>query len=116
MYFKFPKDDEKTVWTKHVKDKMRFYGLSESRLRRVFSNPKRKETGIAPNTTAIMQATGSAKHPTEIWLMYQIISQKSKVKSQKLRIITAWRYPGISPTKEPPPIPDDIIQELVSEL
>ena len=108
MYFKFPKNDEKTVWTKHVAEKMRFYGLSESRLRRVLSNPKRKETGIAPDTVAIMQPTGSEKHPTEIWLMY-------KKTGKKIKIITAWRYPGISPVREPPPIPDDIVQDLISE-
>ena len=108
MYFKFPKNDEKTVWTKHVKDKMRFYGLSESRLRRVLSNPKRKETGIAPDTVAVMQPTGSEKHPTEIWLMY-------KKDDKKIKIITAWRYPGISPVRELPPIPEDIIKDLISE-
>lgn len=99
-------------WTKHVKKKMRQYGLSENRLRRILWNPERKEVGVAPGTIAIMQSSGTKKHSTEIWLMYQIISQRSKVKSQKLRIISAWRYPGKSPVGKPPPIPEDILEEL----
>ena len=31
---------------------------------------------------------------------------------QKKKIITAWRYPGISPIGEPIPIPDDILAEI----
>jgi len=112
MFFKEPKNNERISWTKHVKKKMGQYNLSESRLKRVLRNPERKEEGIAPETIAVMQKTGSKKHPTEIWLMYQIISQRSKVKSQKLRIISAWRYPGKSPVGKPPPIPEDVLQEL----
>jgi len=112
MKFKLPQDTERVSWTKHVKEKMRFYRLSESRLRRLLRNPKRQETGIAPGTIAVMQPAGSKKHPTEIWLMYQTINQKSKIKNQKLRIITAWRYPGASPIREAPPIPEDISQEI----
>ena len=89
---------------------MKFYNLSESRLRRLLRNPKRKEAGIVPGTIALMQPAGSKKHPTEIWLMYQIV--KLKDKSQKFKIITAWRYPGVSPIREPLPIPEDISQEI----
>jgi len=85
MRFKAPKNTDKIVWTKHSIEKMQYYKLSENRLKRVLRNPDRKEEGIAPETVAIMQRTGSKKHPTEIWLMYQII--KSKVKSQKLKVI-----------------------------
>ena len=81
MLLKEPKNTEKVSWTKHCKEKMRYYQLSENRLKRVLRNPKRIEEGIAPGTIAIMQPAGTKKHPTEIWLMYQII--KSKVKSQK---------------------------------
>lgn len=109
MFFKFPKDDKKISWTKHVKEKMRFYRLSESRLRRVLFNPKRREVGIAPETTAVMQPAGSKKHPTEIWLMYQKAGRR-------IKIITAWRYPGISPVQKPPPIPEDILQDLTREF
>jgi hypothetical protein len=63
--------------------------------------------------------------------MYQIITRKSKVsrpvprhsagrdgiprtagKNQKLRIISAWRYPGKSPKGQLPEIPEDILKEL----
>jgi len=110
MRFKAPKNTDKIVWTKHSIEKMQYYKLSENRLKRVLRNPDRKEEGIAPETVAIMQRTGSKKHPTEIWLMYQII--KSKVKSQKLKVISAWRYPGISPKGKEIPIPKDILEEL----
>jgi len=100
---------EKLFWTKHVKEKMHQYRLSENRIKRVLRKPDRKELGIAPRTIAIMQITGTKKHPTEIWLMYQ----KEK---KKLKIISAWRYPGRSPVGEPPPIPEDIFWELKNEL
>jgi len=113
MFFKEPKDTERISWTKHVKKKMKFYQLSEGKLKRVLSNPKRIEKGIATNTIAIMQPAGTKKHPTEIWLMYQSIKSKiKKQKTKKIRIISAWRYPGISPIHEPPPIPEDILLEL----
>ena len=67
-------------WTKHSKRKMNYYRLSESRVKRVLNNPKRKEMGVAPGTIAVMQPA-SSKHSSEIWAMYQVI--KSKVKSQK---------------------------------
>jgi len=113
MRFKAPKNTDKIVWTKHSIEKMQYYKLSENRLKRVLRNPDRKEKGIAPGTLAIMQRTGSKKHPTEIWMMYQII--KSKVKNQKLKrikIISVWRYPGISPIGKEIPIPQDILEEL----
>lgn len=113
MQYKPPKNDDKISWTKHAFQKMRFYGLSETRLRRVLARPERKEIGIAEDTIAVMQPTGSKKHPTEIWLMYKIINHKSKIRNQKLRIITAWRYPGQSPVREPPPVPEDIMEELM---
>lgn len=115
MFFKPPKNDERISWTKHAKEKMKFYRLSETRLKRLLLKPKRKEAGIAPGTIAVMQPAGSKKHPTEIWLMYQITNQKSESKNQKLRIITAWRYPGKSPAREPPPIPEDIVQDLIKK-
>ena len=106
---------EKIIWTRHARDKMRQYNLSESRLKRVLRKPDRKELGIAPRTIAVMQITGTKKHPTEIWLMYQkekIKNQKSKIK--KIKIISSWRYPGRSPIGEPPPISEDILFEIES--
>lgn len=108
MLFKEPKNDEKFFWTKHAKEKMRFYQLSERRLRKVLRRPDRKEKGIAPATVAIMQRAGSKKHPYEVWLMYQTVKIKN---STKIKIISAWRYPGVSPVGEPP-IPQDILEDL----
>ena len=101
-----PRDGDKISWTKHVKEKMRFYQLSANRLKRILRHPKRTEKGIAPGTIAVMQPAGSKKHPIEIWLMYRYLKNKS------VRIISAWRYPGISPKGESIPIPEDILQEL----
>lgn len=125
------------LWTAHARQKMRFYGLSEQRLRRVLKFPQRIEEGIAPETTAIMQpqkndfsqrrAGGgitkkvldrggveknrffggkNRKGAGEIWLMYQ------KAKNKKIKIISAWRYPGTSPKGKEIPIPADIRKEL----
>jgi hypothetical protein len=40
--------------------------------------------------------------------------QKPKVKGQmsKVTIISAWRYPGISPKGRNIPIPEDVLSEL----
>ena len=89
MQFKRPKNDSKYSWTNHVVGKMLYYKISEGLVRRVITSPHRAEEGVAPNTIAVMQKTGTAKNPKEIWVMY--------VKDgSKKRIITAWRYPGIS--------------------
>lgn len=107
MRFKIPKNTEELVWTNHSIDKMKQYQLSEQRIRRVLHTPKRKEEGIAPNTIAIMQSTGSLKHPTEIWVMVQDINQPRRLKNKKLRVISTWRYPGISPIRTVPNIPEE---------
>ena len=92
-------------WTSHCRYKMRFYGLSESRVKRVISFPKRIEEGIAPDTIAMMQSAGTEKHPYEIWLMIQ--EEKTRRK-----IISAWRYPG--KTKPGQALPAEIIKEMKS--
>jgi len=102
-----PPRGENFFWTKHAKNKIRHYKLSEKRVLRVLRNPERKEVGVAPETIAAMQVTGTKKHPTEIWLMYQAVK-----KPKRIKIISAWRYPGRSPVHEPPPIPEDILEYL----
>lgn len=84
---------------------MRFYGLSENRVKRIFRHPDRVEEGVAENTIAAMQTAGSKKHPYEIWIMYQL-------RDDHIRMISAWRYPGISPTDRSVPIPEEIRREL----
>jgi len=112
-----------TLWTKHSEAKMRFYGLSKQRVRRVLNSPKRIEIGIAPNTVAMMQAAGSKKHPHEIWVMIQkskkshAYRQAGKTKNQNCdvtKIISAWRYPGV--TKPGEPLPAEIISEMEESL
>lgn len=105
MFLKYPQDDQHFIWTKHAIEKMKYYGLSEQRLRKLFHKHEREEESIVPATIAVMQTVGSTKRPTEIWLMYQ------PAEGQKIKIITAWRYPGISKKKEIP-IPDDIKHSL----
>lgn len=125
MRFKFPKNDEKYSWTNHVGRKMIFYGLSVDRIKRVIRSPKRSEKGIAPDTIAVMQSAGTTKRPSEIWVMYTAAkprvrnSSSSKIhkvfESGKKIIITAWRYPGVSPVRDKIPIPRDMLEELKRE-
>jgi hypothetical protein len=88
---------------------MMHYGLSADRVKRVIRSPKRMEEGIAPGTLAAMQTAGSKKKPSEVWVMY------AERKPKKV-IITAWRYPGVSPVRDQIPIPADILAELKREL
>lgn len=101
---------ENILWTSHSLQKLRQYNLSASRIMRVLRHPKRREVGIAPETIASMQPAGSEKNPYEIWVMYV----RGK-KTGNLRIISAWRYPGVSPVHEPPPIPDEVWEILRKE-
>lgn len=93
------------AWTAHSRAKMRYYGLSEARVKRIIHSPKRVEEGIAPKTIAMMQPAGSAKHPYELWVMLQDAGQKRKV-------ISAWRYPGS--TKPGDSLPPEILAEIKS--
>ncbi|MFZ2299703.1 MAG: hypothetical protein WAW00_01040 [Candidatus Moraniibacteriota bacterium] len=123
-------------FTLHAQHKMRQYGLSEQRVRSVIRSPKRREEGIVPRTVAVMQPVSMKKvdgrevWKQEIWVMYQLrrcganskfqipnSKQNSNSKfqipnsaKQQLRIISAWRYPGVSPKRNP--IPDEILREL----
>lgn len=90
-------------FTSHSRAKMRQYGLSETRVKRVMHMPKRIEEGIAPKTVAMMQRAGSEKHPHEIWIMLADDRTRRKV-------ISAWRYPGI--TRPGEPLPAEILREM----
>ena len=121
MRFKIPRNTEKYEWTQHAIIKMRHYGLTAQRILRVVKNPQRVEEGVAVNTIAVMQPAstrvknGKRTWSSEIWAMYQI-KGKSKIEERKnfgtprIRLISAWRYPGVSPKRNP--IPDDILREL----
>ncbi|KKQ23308.1 hypothetical protein A2999_02740 [Candidatus Wolfebacteria bacterium RIFCSPLOWO2_01_FULL_38_11] len=101
------------LWTTHAKGKMSFYKLSEQRIRRVLHSPYRIEEGIAPNTIAMMQpasirtVANKQKWTQEIWVMIQETKTRRK-------IISAWRYPGM--TKQGEPLPEEIIRELKTGL
>lgn len=137
-------NSDRHFWTEHSVFKMKFYGLSKQRIIRVIRNPKRTEEGIVKNTVAVMQPVsvkkknGKEAWSQEIWCMYQIQGIKnneSRIKNRfkkkkfnfkflihnsvnfaesKIRIISAWRYPGVSPKRNP--IPEDVLLELENIL
>jgi len=125
MKLDFPKD---LYWTQHSLLKLRQYNLSVSRIKRILRFPKRKEIGIAPDTIASMQPAGSKRRPYEIWVMYQLRQKAKEIRNSnfeirnwendtrnkkgKITIISVWRYPGISPVGEPPPIPEEVWEIL----
>ncbi|OGZ67730.1 MAG: hypothetical protein A3D35_03680 [Candidatus Staskawiczbacteria bacterium RIFCSPHIGHO2_02_FULL_34_9] len=113
----------KIQWTEHSKIKMRQYGLSQTKLINLIHKPERKEQGIVPGTKAVMKTNKSysnnklklvvkkpyqnvKKSPGEVWLMYK------DVKDER-RVISAWRYPGVTKPGEEIPIPKEILQELM---
>lgn len=98
------KSGDKYHWTKHSLYKMRRYGLSEQRIKRVIRHPVRTEEAIVPNLIAAMQQSGNKTY-SEIWTIYKPIKSKKQIK-----IITAWRYPGKSPARNP--IPQKILDEI----
>ena len=124
------------IFTQHATFKMKYYGLSKQKINNVVRRPDRMEGGIAGHgTVAVMQAVSPKVHDgkklwkQEIWVLYQKKSavkpseniQKSSneaiarlqqllQKNESLNIISAWRYPGMSPKNNP--IPDDILQEI----
>jgi hypothetical protein len=121
MQFKIPKNTKQFFWTRHVLEKMRYYGLSAQKISGVINRPQRKEEGIVKKTIAVMQPVspkiknGEKVWKQEIWCMYQ---KQNKAKNEKvesinpkqIKIISAWRYPGVSPKKNP--IPEEILKEI----
>ena len=105
---------KKIEWTAHSQIKMKQYGLSKSKLIRLLQKPERKEQGIVPGTMAVMvsgklriaNSKWQKRPPGEIWLMY-------KDAKNSRRIISAWRYPGISKPGEEIPMPKDVKDEIL---
>lgn len=139
MQFKIPKNTSQYFWTQHALFKMKQYGLSAQRILGIIRNPQRKEEGIVKNTIAVMKpasvktTAGKPVWKQEIWAMYQKKVKSEKFKTQSLgsrqshpvksaeggaassqfngvKIISAWRYPGVSPQNGP--IPEEILREL----
>ncbi len=97
---------EKYLFTKHSLYKIKYYGLSEQRVKRIIRHPARVEEAVILGMAAAMQVAGG-KHYSEIWTIYKPIKNQEKIK-----IITAWRYPGKSPIHNP--IPQEILEEIRS--
>ncbi len=108
--------------TRHAEYKMKQYSLSLQKVKGVIRNPRRIEKGVALKTVAVMQPVSPKKDGTketwkqELWVMYQKKAKKSDsiLEKEQLRIISAWRYPGVSPLRNP--IPSEILLELEEEL
>lgn len=121
---KKPKNDSRYFWTSHIFLKMLQYRISESLIKRIIRFPDRVEEGIAEDTIAVMRRADSLKKKEEIWVMYCLKNpavQKNKkppcpnfFKGNKIIVITAWRYPGISPKRDP--IPAEILAEVKNVL
>jgi hypothetical protein len=83
----------------HARAKMNHYRLTPSRVRHVLHSPKRVEEGVAPKTVAMMQPVsmkivGTKESWTqEIWVMVQDVADARK-------IISAWRYPGVTKPRD----------------
>lgn len=105
-----PKESKlRLSFTLHAKEKMQFYGISESKIKRILRNPDRVEEGIAPGTIALMKKSLSKKHPYETWVM--CLQENSNFK-----IISCWKYPGKSPKGKEIPLPPEIRGEIEKSL
>ena len=99
--------------------KMRHYRLTESRIKRIIRYPARVEEGIFEHAVAAMQAA-EGKNYSEIWTLYVVADGRQKpsfakaTEGKKIKIISAWRYPGKSPARDP--IPPEILREIRSLL
>lgn len=98
---------EKFLWTRHCEMKMRYYRLSPSLIKRVIRYPQRTEEGIIENGIAVMRKAQSKRY-SEVWALYVLVN------TSQLRVITAWRYPGKSPERNP--IPEEILREVRTVL
>ena len=121
---------EHYLWTQHARVKMRQYGLTESRIKRVIRYPVRVEEGILEGAIACMQRVGGnavgaarparaglpggGKRYSEIWTMYTLVGERANPKQRKIKVITAWRYPGKSPARDP--VPAEILREIKNLL
>ncbi len=100
------RQQDRYIWTNHAHQKMRHYRLTESRVKRIIRHPARSEEGIMENGIACMQPAGG-KNYSEIWAMYLL---SGSIDARNIKIITCWRYPGKSPSRDP--IPAAILREI----
>ncbi len=136
MQFREPKNTAKYYWTEHIKKKMRQYGISEIRVKRILRAPMRTESGIADETIAVMQPVSTRWDrekrkkvwTQELWLMYQIRKYKKDggnvttnaqlpdvlSSTTQLRLISVWRYPGV--TKPGDGVPEEILADITTDI
>jgi|SRR3989344_2679281 len=121
----------KIQWTQHSQLKMRQYGLSKTKLLNMLYKPERKEVGVAPGTLAVMKTNkkftnktkpllkskwgNPHKAPGEIWLMYKDTNPSTGSGQAIRKVISAWRYPGITKPGGPVPVPQHILNEIESD-
>ena len=129
---------KKIVWTKHSEIKLKQYGLSKAKISSLIHKPERIEEGIVLGTTAMMRTnkvfnnntfkknlrldlkvkTDSKKFtyanrnikkaPGEIWVMYKDTTLRHGSGQAIRKIISCWRYPGVTKPGEQISIPADI--------
>jgi len=129
---------KKLHWTEHSKMKMKQYGLSKQKLLGILYRPEREEKGIVSGTSAVMKtnkkfgnktvslfgnkkmgnppkakAFRRARAPGEIWIMYKDVNPSISSGQAIRKIISAWRYPGVSKPGEEIPIPEDIRNDVI---
>jgi hypothetical protein len=97
-----------------------------------------KRVNGKPARNATHSVAGGETWSQELWVMYKVLkNQDSRIKNQgselrntqknqnssfkilhsanqEIRIISAWRYPGVSPERDP--IPSDILREIARGL
>jgi len=106
---RFPKDSDKFIWTRHIKRKMIFYSISASQVRSILRKADRTEESIVKGLFASMKKNHKKNKKEELWLMYLILGGQN---SKKIKLISVWRYPGITKKGEEIQIPEDVLVEL----
>ncbi len=122
---------KKIVWTQHSEIKLKQYGLSKSKVSNLIRKPERIEEGIVQGTTVMMKTNPTSlklrrtslvnkkldlkfnkwkpqKAPGEIWVMYKDVTLRHGSGQAIRKIISCWRYPGVTKPGEQIPIPEDI--------
>ena len=69
-------------------------------------HPARTEEGIFEGAVACMQPIAGRRY-SELWALYILVNARPR---KKIKIITAWRYPGKAPERDP--VPSDILNEI----
>lgn len=105
-----PKDSNRFIWTQHIKKKMIFYSISASQIRSILRKADRTEESIVPGLFASMKKNHKKNKKEELWLMYLILENQN---SKKIKLISVWRYPGITEKGKELQIPEDVLFDIV---